>query len=283
MSAKVSLRLQDGATTELSLGTMTSEMVLSGVPWRAIRSHRGQRHFPGLYWSSTTGGHMVYESRLELARLLLADADGEIVGIAAQPFLVRDKERRHVPDFLLARADGSVLMVNVKPALRLDDPHVAAALAWAGRIFAVRGWQHEIWSGADPYLLATCGFSPATGRALIAHRDAVWVLNAPTGALTRVDPSAPRATPGRRLGIRLVDAASDGRRLLVVDGGTDTLLRVRSLGAEKLARVEGMRSVALGQDVYGLVHMMAKSYSSIQTRAPGSGRRSTPGQLFSRR
>lgn len=26
-------------------------------------------------------------------------------------------------------------------------------------------------------------------RALIAHRDAVWVLNAPTGALTRVDPS----------------------------------------------------------------------------------------------
>lgn len=169
MSAKVSLRLQDGATTELSLSTMTSEMVLSGVPWRTIRSHRGQRHFPGLYWSSTTGGHVVYESRLELARLLLADADGEIVGIAAQPFLVRDKERRHVPDFLLARADGSVLMVNVKPARRLDDPHVAAALAWAGKIFAARGWQHEIWSGADQYLLANLRFLAGYRRS--AHLD----------------------------------------------------------------------------------------------------------------
>jgi hypothetical protein len=86
----------------MPLSAMTSEGVLSGVPWRAIRSHRGQRHFPGLYWSSTTGGHVVYESRLELARLLMADADREIVGIAAQPFLVSDSERRHVPDFLLA-------------------------------------------------------------------------------------------------------------------------------------------------------------------------------------
>lgn len=77
MSARVSLRLDDGSTTELPLSAMTSEGVLSGVPWRTIRSHRGQRHFPGLYWSSTTGGHVVYESRLELARLLLADADRE--------------------------------------------------------------------------------------------------------------------------------------------------------------------------------------------------------------
>lgn len=169
MSAKVSLRLQDGATTELSLSTMTFEMVLSGVPWRAIRSHRGQRHFPGLYWSSTTGGHVVYESRLELARLLLADADGDIVGIAAQPFLVCDEERRHVPDFLLARVDGSVLIVNVKPACRLDDPHVAAALAWAGRIFAARGWQHEVCSGAHPYLLANLRFLAGYRRS--AHLD----------------------------------------------------------------------------------------------------------------
>lgn len=176
MSARVSLRLQDGATTELSLSAMTSQMVLSGVPWRTIRSHRGQRHFPGLYWSSTTGGHVVYESRLELARLLLADADREIVGIAAQPFLVSDKERRHVPDFLLARADGSVLMVNVKPARRLDDPHVAGALAWAGRIFAARGWQHEIWIGADPYLLANLRFLAGYRRAVHLDPAALGVV-----------------------------------------------------------------------------------------------------------
>ena len=96
---------------------------------------------------------MVYESRLELARLLLADADREIVGIAAQPFLVSDDRRRHVPDFLFLRVDGSVLVVNVKPADRLEDPRVAGALAWAEAIFAARGWQHEIWSAADPHVL----------------------------------------------------------------------------------------------------------------------------------
>lgn len=74
-----------------------------------------------------------------------------------------------MPDFLLARADGSVLIVNVKPASRLDDPRVAAALAWAGRIFAARGWQHEIWSGADPYLLSNLRFLAGYRRS--AHLD----------------------------------------------------------------------------------------------------------------
>lgn len=29
-------------------------MVFSAVPWRAVRSYRGQQHLSGLYWSSTT-------------------------------------------------------------------------------------------------------------------------------------------------------------------------------------------------------------------------------------
>jgi hypothetical protein len=32
-----------------------------------------QAHVSGSYWAATTDGHVVYESRLELARLLLAD------------------------------------------------------------------------------------------------------------------------------------------------------------------------------------------------------------------
>jgi hypothetical protein len=153
-----SVRLVDGSTCEMPLADLTATVVLSAVPWWAIRAHRGQQHLPGLYWSATTGGHVVYESRLELARLLLADFDPDIVGIAAQPFLVREADRRHVPDFLLRRADGSVLIVNVKPASRLEDTHVADSLAWAGRVFAERGWEHEVWSGADAQLLANVRF-----------------------------------------------------------------------------------------------------------------------------
>ncbi|HET9966639.1 MAG TPA: hypothetical protein VFQ68_00300, partial [Streptosporangiaceae bacterium] len=39
---------------------------------------QGQAHYSGWYWSATTGGHVVYESRLELARLLMADFDPQV-------------------------------------------------------------------------------------------------------------------------------------------------------------------------------------------------------------
>jgi len=97
-----------------------------------------------------------------IARLLLADFASEVVAIAAQPFLLRapagGRVRRHVPDFLLIHADQTVRVVNVKPAERLADPAVAEALAWPGELFEARGWGHEIWTGADPVLLANVRF-----------------------------------------------------------------------------------------------------------------------------
>jgi hypothetical protein len=60
----------------------------------------------------------MYESRLELARLMLADFNRAVTAVAAQPFWLRFRDggrvRHHVPDFLLVRADHSVLLVNVK-------------------------------------------------------------------------------------------------------------------------------------------------------------------------
>lgn len=172
--ARGSVRLVDGSTREMPLAELTAAVVLSGVPWRSVRAHRGQRHLPGWYWSATTGGHVVYESRLELARLLLADFDPDVVGIAAQPFLVTDADRRHVPDFLLRRAEGSVVIVNVKPVKRMADERVADALAWAARVFCERGWEHEVWSGTDAQLLANV-------RYLAGYRRS-WLIGSVTGA-----------------------------------------------------------------------------------------------------
>ncbi|MFH8561967.1 hypothetical protein [Streptomyces sp. NPDC017988] len=39
-------------------------------PWRRVRSVHGLAHYSGDYASATTGGQVVYESRLELARLV---------------------------------------------------------------------------------------------------------------------------------------------------------------------------------------------------------------------
>jgi len=59
---------------------------------------------------------------------------------------------------LQVRADQTVQVVNVKPAARLAGPAVAEALAWPGPLFEARGWDHEIWTGASPVLLANVRF-----------------------------------------------------------------------------------------------------------------------------
>lgn len=70
------------------LGLVSAEALARGNPWRVFRWHRGQAHYSGWYWSATMAGHVVYESRMELARLLLADFDCQVEAIAAQRFLV---------------------------------------------------------------------------------------------------------------------------------------------------------------------------------------------------
>jgi hypothetical protein len=135
--AVVSLRMADGGEASLQLQHMQARRVLAAVAWRKTRSARGQAHYPGYFWSATMGGHVIYESRLELARLLLADFDRDVAAIAAQPFLLQARvagmARRHMPDFLLAHANGSVRVVNVKPAGKLAEPQTAEALAWPGQ------------------------------------------------------------------------------------------------------------------------------------------------------
>jgi hypothetical protein len=110
---------------------------------REFRWFRGRRHYSGWYFSSTVGGLVAYESRLELARIQLADFDPDVVGIAAQPFQLTGRDgavrRRHVPDLLLRRANGAVVVVDVEPADRVDDPVVRAVFDWTARVVGWRG------------------------------------------------------------------------------------------------------------------------------------------------
>ncbi|MFJ8072622.1 hypothetical protein ACIQ7Q_01440 [Streptomyces sp. NPDC096176] len=73
---------------------------------------------------------MPYESRLELARIVLADFAQDVAEIAAQPFQVCGDDgagiRRHVPDLLLTHADGLVTVADIKAPYRVDVPEVAA-------------------------------------------------------------------------------------------------------------------------------------------------------------
>ncbi|MET9660764.1 hypothetical protein [Streptomyces sp. NPDC006510] len=55
-------------------------------PVREFRWSKGGESFAGLYYSTTVGAHVGYESWLERDRLIVLDREPEVVGIASQPF-----------------------------------------------------------------------------------------------------------------------------------------------------------------------------------------------------
>jgi hypothetical protein len=147
----VSFRTESGVAEDEPWALVDSAVLSHTVPWRTFRWYKGQRHYSGAYWSATMGGHVIYESRLELARLIFADFDRSVQRILAQPFLLKakldGKIRKHIPDYFLATDHGPVV-IDVKPTHRLDKQTVAFTFGWTRRLVEARGWQYEVWSGA---------------------------------------------------------------------------------------------------------------------------------------
>jgi hypothetical protein len=88
-TAFLRVRGSGGAVCETPMSQVTETLFREALPWRTFRWYYGQRHYSGSYWSSTMSAHVIYESRLELARLLVADFDQSVNYIVAQPFMLR--------------------------------------------------------------------------------------------------------------------------------------------------------------------------------------------------
>lgn len=159
---KYTLRFEGSELERGELADLGARHVFDAEPRRTFRWHRGQRHYPGRYWSATTGGFVGYESRLELAALLLEDFDDRVVRIASQPFeLIADRdgvERSYVPDYMVEHGDQRFTVIEVKPKRRLKDPEIAAALQWAGDIIQSRGWGYRVVSEPEPARLSNVRF-----------------------------------------------------------------------------------------------------------------------------
>lgn len=145
-SAVVSVRRADQAVEGYPWDAVGVDL-LAAAPWRTFRWYDGQQHFSGTYWSITQRDHVIYESRLELAVLLLADFDPSVHGIFAQPFLLRAEvsgaARKHIPDYLML-TDAGPVVVNVKPRHHLDKPKVAFTFAWMRALVGARGWCYDV-------------------------------------------------------------------------------------------------------------------------------------------
>jgi hypothetical protein len=182
-AVQVKYRRADGAFVETTLNRLAVEDVVRGRPVREFRWYKGRCHYSGWYFSSTIDGLVAYESRLELARILLADHDRAVVGIAAQPLQLvgwdRSRLRRHVPDLLLVDADGGITVVDVKPLSTVAVPENAELFVWTQLVCGWRGWNFEIWSGTNRCLLDNVRFLAGYRRtAAIATELIPTVLDA---------------------------------------------------------------------------------------------------------
>ena len=119
-------------------------------PWRHMAWRTGQRNRPGLEYLVSTGRHHAYESQQERRLLQALDFDGRVADALSQPLLLNFhdglRQREHTPDLLARLSDGQTLLINVKPAGRIDDGH-RTAFAACDRLAAARGWRHEVVTG----------------------------------------------------------------------------------------------------------------------------------------
>ena len=127
-----------------------------GGPVRVLRSHHGQRNFPGWYWSSTLGRRVGFESWVARDHLLALDFDPDVVDIVSQPFWLvwRDgqgEQRRHAPDFLVRRTAGCTLVLDSRPRESMGDRAAFAAVSQASGMV---GWEYAVWDRLDPVMAA---------------------------------------------------------------------------------------------------------------------------------
>jgi len=197
----VSLRDEDGVVREKKWTAGAPDLgIARTVPWRTFRWRHGQQHYSGTYWSSVMSGHVIYESRLELTRLLYADFDRGTEAVFAQPFLlsaqVDGRKRRHVPDFLILRRGRVPLVVDVKPRHLLTRPKVSFSLGWARETVESRGWEFEAWSEPPEAELANVRFLAGYRRAWLLDQELLAEIRS-AGLDGATLGEAFRAFPGR--------------------------------------------------------------------------------------
>jgi hypothetical protein len=182
-SAAIAYRPAAGEQRCLPVGDVSSTALFRAAPWRTFRSYFGQRHYSGFYWSATERDHVIYESRLELANLMLADFDPTVHHIVAQPFQlsanVDEQQRRHIPDYLWASDEGPIV-VDVVRTERMTHPPIVKLCAWTKKIVESMGWSYLVVNEPAAICIANVRFLAGYRRQWLVNQDVLADL--PVGA-----------------------------------------------------------------------------------------------------
>lgn len=127
-------------------------------PIRQPHATQKSKHMPGKWFSSISGRHVQYDSRLERSCLLQLEFEGGFVGIVEQPFRLKveidGSSSSHVPDFLLKTEVGGLVLVDVKPARKLLLPKVEQQFSYTRDFCGQAGIAYRVMSEPDVQLLS---------------------------------------------------------------------------------------------------------------------------------
>jgi hypothetical protein len=183
-SAVVSYRPAAGEERSVPAADASPTVLFEAAPWRTFRWYFGQRHYSGTYWSATECDHVVYESRLELANLLLADFDCAVHRIVAQPFALRaevdGQMRRHIPDYLWGSDDGPVV-VDVVRTERMAQPKIVWLCAWTKAVVESLGWSYLVVNEPTEIRLGNVRFLSGYRRGWLINPDVLAGMRSSSG------------------------------------------------------------------------------------------------------
>ena len=148
----------DGREVRAGLDRLRRVDLGSCLPVRSFPSYKGQRNYPGWFWSSKMGKHVGFESWVERGHLVALDFAPEVTAIVSQPFWLcwrtpAGKPARHAPDFFARLADGGALVIDSRPRdVAGDDDR--QAFAATRRACEMLGWTYAVCGEIDPVVAA---------------------------------------------------------------------------------------------------------------------------------
>lgn len=119
------------------------------LPVRRLHFYVGQPEHPGWYWCATNDRHVGHESKVEGHVLTLIDYDPWTVGVSSQPLVLwvptaNGTAFSHTPDFYVARADGTVEVIEVKLSRKREAYEATDRCRYASDAFAEVGWTYTV-------------------------------------------------------------------------------------------------------------------------------------------
>ncbi|WP_235619376.1 TnsA-like heteromeric transposase endonuclease subunit [Embleya scabrispora] len=147
----------DGIERLGSLGRHWGDPFELVSPVRKFVSFKGQKNFTGEYWAATSRSHVGYESWVERDAAMALDFDPAVIALASQPFRLawtdrdRDRERGHTPDYFARLADGTGVVVDVRPEGLVDEA-AAEVFKFTAQVCEAVGWQfRRVGDLSQPY------------------------------------------------------------------------------------------------------------------------------------